>query len=122
MINLHFISAPLTCSVILQGANFICQVLGAFWYLFSIESKHRCWRNACDNNGCELYNLYCGNASCLLESNETKSPADFDFGIFLDALQSHVVDRKDFSKKFFYCFWWGLRNLRFVILLMFLYA
>ncbi|XP_022871445.1 cyclic nucleotide-gated ion channel 1-like [Olea europaea var. sylvestris] len=86
-------------------------VLGAFWYLFSIESKHRCWRNACDNNGCELYNLYCGNASCLLESNETKSPADFDFGIFLDALQSHVVDRKDFSKKFFYCFWWGLRNL-----------
>ncbi|KAL2468909.1 Cyclic nucleotide-gated ion channel 1 [Forsythia ovata] len=99
-------------------------VLGAFWYLFSIDRKDSCWRNACaeNENGCELYNLYCGgdrlkdysflNISCpLLEPNEIKSPADFDFGIFLDALQSHVVDRKTFSTKFFYCFWWGLRNL-----------
>lgn len=96
-------------------------VLGAFWYLFSIERKVRCWSNACDNNDCKLQNLYCGghrpenyslhDISCPLEPNEIKSPADFDFGIFLDALQSHVVDCKDFSKKFFYCFWWGLRNL-----------
>ncbi|KAL2490234.1 Cyclic nucleotide-gated ion channel 1 [Abeliophyllum distichum] len=97
-------------------------VLGAFWYLFSIDRKDSCWRNACAENDCELPNLYCGgdrlgdysflNISCpLLEPNEIKSPADFDFGIFLDALQSHVVDRKNFSRKFFYCFWWGLRNL-----------
>ena len=37
----------------------------------------------------------------------------FNFGIFLDALQSGVVETStDFPQKFFYCFWWGLRNLR----------
>ncbi|CAJ1974374.1 unnamed protein product [Sphenostylis stenocarpa] len=35
----------------------------------------------------------------------------FNFGIFLDALQSGVVESRDFPQKFFYCFWWGLRNL-----------
>ncbi|GLT53352.1 hypothetical protein SLA2020_266300 [Shorea laevis] len=35
----------------------------------------------------------------------------FDFGIFLDALQSGVVESTDFPQKLFYCFWWGLRNL-----------
>ncbi|OWM70388.1 hypothetical protein CDL15_Pgr027344 [Punica granatum] len=35
----------------------------------------------------------------------------FNFGIFIDALQSDVVEKKDFPRKFFYCFWWGLRNL-----------
>ncbi|KAK7845423.1 cyclic nucleotide-gated ion channel 1 [Quercus suber] len=36
----------------------------------------------------------------------------FDFGIFLGALQSGVVQSKNFSEKFFHCFWWGLLNLR----------
>ncbi|KAK4415840.1 Cyclic nucleotide-gated ion channel 1 [Sesamum alatum] len=97
-------------------------VFGSFWYLIAIERKDRCWRTACrDRNDCKLNDLYCGedrgntsflNTSCpLLEPNEIKSPADFDFGIFLDALQSHVAEHRDFSRKFFYCFWWGLRNL-----------
>ena len=42
-----------------------------------------------------------------------KSKTLFDFGIFLEALQSGVVQSKHFSEKFFHCFWWGLRNLRF---------
>ncbi|KAL0290796.1 UNVERIFIED_CONTAM: Cyclic nucleotide-gated ion channel 1 [Sesamum calycinum] len=97
-------------------------VFGSFWYLIAIERKDRCWRKACgDHNGCNLNDLYCGedrgdtsflNSSCpLLEPNEIKSPADFDFGIFLDALQSHVAEHRDFSRKISYCFWWGLRNL-----------
>ncbi|KAL0284635.1 UNVERIFIED_CONTAM: putative cyclic nucleotide-gated ion channel 3 [Sesamum calycinum] len=102
--------------------NFVCQVCGAAWYLIAVERKERCWQTACrDRNGCNVDNLYCGvgrgdtsflNSSCpLLEPNEIKSPADFDFGIFLDALQSHVAEHTDFSRKFFYCFWWGWRNL-----------
>ncbi|KAK6142710.1 hypothetical protein DH2020_023058 [Rehmannia glutinosa] len=99
-------------------------VLGSIWYLIAIERKDRCWRSACrDHNGCNLNDLYCGgdlhgntsflHSSCpLLEPNEIRSPKDFDFGIFLDALQSRVAEHEDFSKKFFYCFWWGLRNLR----------
>ncbi|KAK6142738.1 hypothetical protein DH2020_023086 [Rehmannia glutinosa] len=98
-------------------------VLGSIWYLIAIERKDRCWRRACrDHNGCNLNDLYCGgdlhgntsflNSSCpLLEPNEIRSPKDFDFGIFLDALQSRVAEHENFSKKFFYCFWWGLRNL-----------
>ncbi|KAK4390085.1 Cyclic nucleotide-gated ion channel 1 [Sesamum angolense] len=76
-------------------------VLGAMWYLMAIERKERCWQMTCgDHNGCKLDDLYCGvgrgdtsflNSSCpLLEPNEIKSPADFDFGIFLDAHKSHV--------------------------------
>ncbi|CAH9070620.1 unnamed protein product [Cuscuta epithymum] len=93
--------------------------LGAFWYLFSIERQTTCWQRACGNSTiCRHASLYCGddhttfrtllNVSCPIdEKNTTK----FDFGIFLDALQSGVVESRDFPQKFFYCFWWGLQNL-----------
>ncbi|KAL0309335.1 UNVERIFIED_CONTAM: Cyclic nucleotide-gated ion channel 1 [Sesamum radiatum] len=88
----------------------------------AIERKKTCWETACrDHNGCTLDNFYCGvdrgdtsflNSSCqLLETNQIQSLADFDFGIFLDALRPHVAEHTNFSRKFFYCFWWGLRNL-----------
>ncbi|KAK2993858.1 hypothetical protein RJ640_003970 [Escallonia rubra] len=96
-------------------------VVGAFWYLFSIESQVRCWRDACTKiDGCYVDSLYCGangiggrdflSDSCpLIDPNET---TDFNFGIFLDALRFRVVEIRDFpAKKIFYCFWWGLRNL-----------
>lgn len=97
-------------------------VIGAFWYLFSVERKDRCWRDACHKHGCNSSDLYCGEnvhgntsflkSACLnLEPNQIKNSTDFDFGIFLDAHQSHVVEHKQFLKKFCYCFWWGLRNL-----------
>lgn len=107
----------------------IRQVLGAFWYLFAIERKDKCWRIACENstNSCTTHDLYCDgawpvvnnsflNTSCpLLEQKDIKSWDDFDFGIALDALQSRVSESNYFPRKFFYCFWWGLRNLRFLI-------
>ncbi|KAA8516169.1 hypothetical protein F0562_019348 [Nyssa sinensis] len=97
-------------------------VVGAFWYLFAIEREDRCWRIACDRHNRRYDILYCDknhsgnysflNASCpLLEPSNIKNSTDFDFGILLDALQSQVVERKDFPQKLFYCFWWGLRNL-----------
>lgn len=100
--------------------NLTNQVVGAFWYLFAIERQDRCWQDACTAGNCHL--LYCGEGvnpaaerSCpLLEPREIKNPSDFDFGIFLDALKSGVVETGDFPKKFFYCFWWGLRSLRLV--------
>lgn len=96
-------------------------VLGAFWYLFSIERETTCWQDACASNPtlCNRDSLYCGrgfrgtntflNTSCPIQ--QVDNPP-FDFGIFLDALQSGVVESStDFPQKFFYCFWWGLRNL-----------
>lgn len=103
-------------------------IIGSFWYLFSIDREDDCWRAACRDRGpdqCDIKYLYCGevrfgnysflNSSCtLLQPDEIKNPSDFDFGIFLDAFQSHIVETKDFPQKFLYCFWWGLRSLRFV--------
>jgi cyclic nucleotide gated channel len=95
-------------------------VFGAFWYLFSIERETVCWKQACERNNppCISKLLYCdpetagGNAflneSCPIQTPNTTL---FDFGIFLDALQSGVVESQDFPQKFFYCFWWGLQNL-----------
>ncbi|XP_028077585.1 cyclic nucleotide-gated ion channel 1-like [Camellia sinensis] len=93
-------------------------VLGAFWYLFSIERETTCWKKACGNQTeCVNSSVYCENGaafktflndSCPIQ---TANAAQFDFGMFLDALQSGVVGSTDFPQKFFYCFWWGLQNL-----------
>lgn len=50
------------------------------------------------------------NFSCPIQ--EMDNPP-YDFGIFLPALQSGVANSTDFPQKFFYCFWWGLQNLRY---------
>ncbi|KAH0896897.1 hypothetical protein HID58_046465 [Brassica napus] len=79
-----------------------------------------CWKQACNRNRniCDITSLYCDhkaaggnaflNASCPVQTPNTTL---FDFGIFLNALQSGVVESQDFPQKFFYCFWWGLQNL-----------
>uniref|UniRef100_A0A6N2KBQ7 Uncharacterized protein n=1 Tax=Salix viminalis TaxID=40686 RepID=A0A6N2KBQ7_SALVM len=97
------------------------QVIGAFWYLFSIERQTNCWRQACGTQDtCRREYLFCdgaggaGNLSFLDNRCPIRTPNEtvFNFGIFLDALQSGVVlSSTGFSDKFFYCFWWGMRNL-----------
>jgi len=97
--------------------------------LFSIERETTCWQDACRGNStCNTEAMYCDNhqvlgtisvflnASCPIQDQNT---ALFNFGIFLDALQSGVVESRDFPQKFFYCFWWGLRNLRCALLIIF---
>ncbi|XP_071715636.1 cyclic nucleotide-gated ion channel 1-like [Rutidosis leptorrhynchoides] len=98
-------------------------IIGSFWYVFAIDRADDCWRTACKaNNPCEVKYIYCGekrvgdysflNTSCpALQPEQIKNSTDFDFGIFLDALESHVVETQDFPQKLLYCFWWGLRNL-----------
>ncbi|KAJ1413776.1 RmlC-like jelly roll fold [Sesbania bispinosa] len=99
-------------------------VVGANWYLLSIESEVRCWRR--EMNKASLFHesyLGCGtrdpavfpllNSTCsFVDPDQIKDTNTFNFGIFFDALDSGVVDSTtDFPQKFFYCFWWGLRNL-----------
>lgn len=103
------------------------QLVGAFWYLFSIEAEVRCWHKAFKNAtihdepylSCERPNQ--DFASLLKSSCAVVDPDDitdssfFNFGIFTDALKSGVLkSTTDFTQKFFYCFWWGLRSVRFV--------
>ncbi|KAL6889016.1 hypothetical protein ACP4OV_010042 [Aristida adscensionis] len=93
-------------------------VLGAFWYILSIQREDKCWREACGSqDGCDLTSLYCGSATfgnntflqnaCPLDG--TDSP-DLIFGIYQHALQN-VSQSTSFFEKLFFCFWWGLQNL-----------
>ncbi|CAN6709400.1 unnamed protein product [Malus baccata var. baccata] len=93
-------------------------VVGAFWYLFSIERNVSCWSEACQNHTGVHCSLFCddtfGARSFPNNSCSTKIPSStpFNFGIYADALESGVVnDSADFVQKISYCFWWGLQNL-----------
>ncbi|XP_050252064.1 cyclic nucleotide-gated ion channel 1-like isoform X1 [Quercus robur] len=92
-------------------------VIGAFWYFFSIERETVCWHKACKNqSGCARSSFSCahsGNYTFLDDLCPINAPNStlFDFGIFLEALQSGVVQSSNLPTKFFFCFWWGLRNL-----------
>ncbi|KAF3454981.1 hypothetical protein FNV43_RR05429 [Rhamnella rubrinervis] len=97
-------------------------VLGACWYLLSIERQEACWRSICD-----LENPFCRHRyfDCHLlkdpnrqtwfrSSNVTAhcNPDEkfYQFGIYGDALTFDVTT-SPFFNRYFYCLWWGLRNL-----------
>ncbi|XP_057851427.2 putative cyclic nucleotide-gated ion channel 8 isoform X3 [Cryptomeria japonica] len=101
------------------------QVLGACWYFLALERRDTCWREACSNNSntCETRMLYCEKHSdpphILSEADKNyfqsycnaSGSEHFDFGIYADALTSRIVTSPKFLQKYFYCLWWGLRNL-----------
>nr|GMD82869.1 probable cyclic nucleotide-gated ion channel 5 [Ipomoea batatas] len=102
-------------------------VVGALWYLLSVERYDTCWQKACHDNKttCDTDFLYCGNEfmkgydtwsnfsekvlneSCTLVGDNPP----FDFGIFESALSSGIVFSMKFLSKYCYCLWWGLQNL-----------
>ncbi|XP_050286346.1 cyclic nucleotide-gated ion channel 1-like isoform X3 [Quercus robur] len=98
-------------------------VVGSFWYLFAIDREEACWQKQCKKYpGCRDIDFYCGDhrsrntstlyGACPFNDTDEKNKATvFDFGIFRDVLKSGVVESRNFPEKFFYCFWWGLRNL-----------
>ncbi|EOA29271.1 hypothetical protein CARUB_v10025546mg, partial [Capsella rubella] len=97
------------------------------FFLYMLNSyKIECWSEACaTTSGCDLTSLFCArgggrdnsrflNTSCpLIEPDQITNSTVFNFGMYIDALKSGVVDVEpgDFPRKFFYCFWWGLRNI-----------
>ncbi|KAL7134513.1 hypothetical protein ABFS83_11G031400 [Erythranthe nasuta] len=102
-------------------------IVGAFWYLLSVERNDTCWQRACKRSGkCVTGFLYCGNQNMDdydIWSNisnlvlSTACPVDdqnnppFDFGIFRQALAAEIVSSRKFLSKYCYCLWWGLQNL-----------
>ncbi|XP_073002652.1 cyclic nucleotide-gated ion channel 18-like [Typha latifolia] len=103
-------------------------VLGALWYLLSIERQYTCWVTECaKENGtmstpiCNPRFLDC--SSLVLPERKTwldsshvslycdaTNPVRFNFGMFADALNSEII-AATFVEKYLYCLWWGLRNL-----------
>uniref|UniRef100_A0A7N2MVF8 Uncharacterized protein n=1 Tax=Quercus lobata TaxID=97700 RepID=A0A7N2MVF8_QUELO len=95
-------------------------VLGAFWYFFSTQRLASCWHKACKihSDGVEI-SFNCDHSFRNLSFLDDFCPIDtpntstFDFGIFLEARRSGSLESTGFLPKAFYCFWWGMRNLRF---------
>ncbi|KAK9676684.1 hypothetical protein RND81_11G093400 [Saponaria officinalis] len=97
-------------------------VLGACWYLLSVERQEGCWKHACnlDSKTC-LYTFFdCkrlsdpGRGNWFLSSNITNlcdpNQSSYPFGIYGEAVTSKVTS-SPFFNKYFYCLWWGLKNL-----------
>ncbi|XP_030943960.1 cyclic nucleotide-gated ion channel 1-like isoform X2 [Quercus lobata] len=97
----------------------IPQVLGAFWYCFSIQRTVACWYMACKNHGGCVRNsfYYCDHNfryHSVLDDFCPKNMPNaelFDFGVYLNAHQSNILESKNIPQKIFYCFCWGMRNL-----------
>ncbi|CAO2143469.1 unnamed protein product [Urochloa humidicola] len=102
-------------------------VLGALWYLLSVERQYACWKEVCDNERNALDMPSCGRG--FLDCKSRDDPlrqtwhnhsaiqkkcmlpdAEYDYGLFADALN---LDRNGvaFVDKYLYCLWWGFRNL-----------
>ncbi|KAK6126954.1 hypothetical protein DH2020_039306 [Rehmannia glutinosa] len=75
-------------------------IVGALWYILSVERNDTCWQRACKR----VLSLAC-------PVDDDNNPP-FDFGIFRQALESGIVSSKTFLSKYCYCLWWGLQNLR----------
>ncbi|KAI5346226.1 hypothetical protein L3X38_014105 [Prunus dulcis] len=96
-------------------------VLGAFWYFFAAQQMISCWEHAClYGNGCgaitfnchdhqTLKNITVLNDFCPINPPDTTPP--FNFGIYLNVLQSGALWSTDYPLKFLNSFCWGLRNL-----------
>lgn len=97
-------------------------VLGACWYLLSIERQEACWKQACslERQTCQYVFFDCrrvkdaGRESWFRLSNITKlcdpDKNTYTFGIYGEAVTSTVTSSAFFNK-YFYCLWWGLKNL-----------
>ncbi|XP_050363202.1 probable cyclic nucleotide-gated ion channel 14 [Argentina anserina] len=100
-------------------------VLGASWYLLSIERYATCWKSKCRKEigpfKCFLNYLDCGtpnidgrhqwiNSTHVFSDCSPEKPVDFHYGIFENALTNNVVSSA-FLEKYLYCLWWGLQNL-----------
>ncbi|CAA0821367.1 Probable cyclic nucleotide-gated ion channel 14 [Striga hermonthica] len=100
-------------------------VLGASWYLLSIERHATCWKSACmdeyKSTRCSLRFLDCStlshgdrgmwvNSTLVFNKCNPDDTSYFNYGIFGNAVANDVVSSQ-FLEKYFYCLWWGLQNL-----------
>ncbi|KAL0453628.1 UNVERIFIED_CONTAM: Cyclic nucleotide-gated ion channel 17 [Sesamum latifolium] len=100
-------------------------VLGAAWYVLSVDRYLSCWKSICKREDsptkCLLEYLNCDtpdsgqrdiwiNSTNVFQSCDPDENITFKFGIFQNAVTKQVV-ASTFVRKYFYCLWWGLQNL-----------
>ncbi|XP_010525915.1 PREDICTED: probable cyclic nucleotide-gated ion channel 14 [Tarenaya hassleriana] len=100
-------------------------ILGAGWYLLSIERQATCWKSECRKDSTPLKCLPdffdCGtlghenrklwqNTTSVFSNCDPSNDIQFNFGIFANALTNNVLS-SPFLEKYLYCLWFGLQNL-----------
>ncbi|GMP47875.1 hypothetical protein CsSME_00015435 [Camellia sinensis var. sinensis] len=100
-------------------------VLGASWYLLSVDQYTSCWKSVCKKESaptkCLLHYLDCDTFShdnrmswaettMVFKKCDPKINTTLNYGIFENAVTKNVVS-SSFIEKYFYCLWWGLQNL-----------
>ncbi|XP_021751116.1 probable cyclic nucleotide-gated ion channel 14 isoform X2 [Chenopodium quinoa] len=101
-------------------------VVGAAWYLMSIERYSSCWRSACRDEEspikCQLRYLDCStindndrivwrnNTQVFTKCDPHNKDVIFDFGIFEVALEKGITSER-FKIKYLYCLWFGVQQL-----------
>ncbi|GJZ47904.1 CNGC15b-like protein [Tanacetum coccineum] len=96
--------------------------VGASWYLLAVEREESCWRSVCISEDpacedkffdCDILNVP-NRLSWFQSSNVTNkcvpTSGFYPYGIYGEALESHVTSALFFNK-YFYCLWFGLKNL-----------
>jgi hypothetical protein len=101
------------------------QVLGALWYLLSVDRQTACWKQTCRSEaGCDIKFLDCdaipdpiwaNSTSVFSDCDASNGSISFDFGMFQPALENQAP-AQSFTMKYFYSFWWGLQNLRYFLI------
>ena len=109
----------------------MAKVLGASWYHLSVERVWACWKEVCrlESPSCQDSYFACRSFDqsrdvWFQSSNLTilcnTSNSFYQFGIYADAMDSNIA-ASHFIQIYFYCFWWGLKNLRYVIKTKYIY-
>ncbi|KAM5552130.1 hypothetical protein ABKV19_026806 [Rosa sericea] len=99
-------------------------IFGALWYRLAVQRQIDCWKPHCPelrgHNCTKINDFYCNgvkdmNTNRLQELCPTNSEnkTNFDFGIYLYALQSDSIGSFNLPRRISQSFWWALRNLRF---------
>ncbi|KAK4781292.1 hypothetical protein SAY87_017398 [Trapa incisa] len=101
-------------------------VLGAAWYVLSVDRYTSCWKSICRKEKlpveCFLSYLECSGfdhsdrqtwankTNVFNNCNPDNNTTEFDYGIFGNAVTKNVVSI-NFVEKYLYCLWWGLQQL-----------
>ncbi|PKA52084.1 Putative cyclic nucleotide-gated ion channel 15 [Apostasia shenzhenica] len=99
----------------------VSHVLGASWYLLAFSRAVACWKELCrlQSPVCQFRYLHCqgfvsSRNSWFQSSNITVlcNPKSnfYQFGIYAEAVDNGISSLP-FLRKYFYSFWWGLKNL-----------
>lgn len=126
-----FFAFLVACHCYLYGLKLSVQVIGASWYVLSIQRQFECWKIECTKEynrthspSCKPSFLDCSTygrpdriawlkvtrviTSCDARNDDDKN---FQFGMFADAFTIEVASSA-FFQKYFYCLWWGIKSLR----------